>query len=60
MNDAGQILLDPVVKIPEREVWIWQNFTVRASLETGIEQANKSELHDLGSFAQHADLDIDE
>lgn len=60
INEAGQILLDPVVNIPERELWIWQNSVARASLEVGIQQANSGELHDLGSFAQFADLDIDE
>jgi hypothetical protein len=25
VNDMGQILLDPVVSIPERELWLWQN-----------------------------------
>lgn len=25
VNEAGQILLDPVVAIPERELWLWQN-----------------------------------
>ena len=45
INEAGQILLDPVVNIPERELWIWQN---------------SGELHDLGSFTQYGDLEIDE
>ncbi|BAU06320.1 hypothetical protein NIES592_11995 [Fischerella major NIES-592] len=60
MNDVGQILLDPVVNIPERELWIWQNSVARNSLEIGIKQATSGELHDLGSFAQYADLEIEE
>ncbi|MEH2285061.1 MAG: hypothetical protein V7K90_27720 [Nostoc sp.] len=32
----------------------------RTSLEVGIKQANSGELHDLGSFTQYADLEIDE
>lgn len=60
INEVGQILLDPVVNIPERELWIWQNSVALTSLEVGIKQASSSELHDLGSFAQYADLEIDE
>jgi hypothetical protein len=59
INDAGQILLDPVVNIPEKELWILQNSVARASLEVGIQQASSGEVHDLGSFAQYADLEID-
>ncbi|WP_242063348.1 hypothetical protein [Nostoc sp. FACHB-892] len=60
INDAGQILLDPVVNIPERELWIWENSVARTSLEVGVKQASSGELHDLGSFTQYADLEIDE
>ncbi|WP_315788978.1 hypothetical protein [Fischerella sp. JS2] len=59
INEVGQILLDPVVNFPERELWIWQNSVARNSLELGIKQAS-GELHDLGSFAQYADLEIEE
>ena len=58
INDVGQILLDPVVNIPERELWIWQNSVAHTSLEVGIKQASSGELHDLGSFTQYADLEI--
>ncbi len=59
MNDAGQILLDPVVTIPERELWLWQNSEVIASVQRGIEQAGAEEVHDLGSFAQYAEMEIE-
>ncbi|MBH8574785.1 hypothetical protein I8752_17505 [Nostocaceae cyanobacterium CENA369] len=60
INEAGQILLDPVVNIPERELWIWQNSQASSSLERGIQQASSGEVHELGSFAQYADLEIDD
>jgi len=59
LNEAGQILLDPVVTIPERELWLWQNPDALASVERGIEQTSTEETHDLGSFAQYADLEFD-
>jgi hypothetical protein len=60
MNDAGQILLDPVVAVPERELWLWQNSAVIASVRRGIEQAGAEEVHDLGSFAQYAEMEIED
>jgi hypothetical protein len=58
MNDAGQILLDPVVVVPERELWLWQNSEAIASVQRGIEQAGAGEVHDLGSFAEYAEMEI--
>jgi hypothetical protein len=60
VNNDGQILLDPVVAIPERELWLWQNPEVIASVQCGIQQASNGELEDAGSFAQYADLDVGE
>lgn len=60
VNDMGQILLDPVISIPERELWLWQNPAACGSLERGLQQAASREVHDLGSFAQYADIEIDD
>ena len=59
-NPSGQILLDPVVAIPERELWLHQNSAAIASLQQGLEQAAAGELHDLGSFAEYANLDVED
>ncbi|MEH1872972.1 hypothetical protein [Nostoc sp.] len=61
-NDAGQILLDPVdmEKIPENQRWLWQNPEALAMVLRGLEEAGRGEVHDLGSFAQYADLEIDD
>jgi len=59
-NNLGQILLDPVSNIPEREQWLWQNPEALASVQRGLEQAAKGEVHDLGDFSQYQDLDIEE
>ncbi len=58
VNDAGQILLDPVVSIPERELWLWQNPSALASVQRGIQQSAAGESHELGSFAQYADFEV--
>jgi hypothetical protein len=60
VNDAGQILLDPVVSISERELWLWQNPDALASVQRGIKQSAAGETHDLGSFTQYANLELDD
>jgi hypothetical protein len=60
VNDSGQILLDPVVTIPERELWLWQNAEAIASVQQGISQAVSGDLQDMGSFARYTELEIDE
>lgn len=32
VNEAGQILLDPITNIPDREQWLWQNPQALASV----------------------------
>lgn len=59
INDSGQILLDPVVAVSERELWLWQNPEALASVQRGIEQAEAGQIHDLGSFAQYADVETE-
>lgn len=60
INDAGQILLDPVVSIPERELWLWQNPEALASVQRGIEHSAAGNGRYLGDFAQYADLEIED
>ena len=54
INASGQILLDPVVVMSEREVWLYKNPTALASVMQGLREAADNDVHDLGSFADHA------
>jgi hypothetical protein len=58
INELGQILLDPIVNIPEREIWLWKNQSALSSLKQGLEEAEAGETQDYGSFAEYADLDM--
>ena len=60
MNESGQIVLDPIVSIPEREIWLWKNQSARESVMQGLKEANTEATKDLGSFAEYADLDVDD
>jgi hypothetical protein len=55
VNERGQILLDPVIPIPASEAWLWENASLRASMERALGQAAEGAFEDLGSFAQYAD-----
>lgn len=57
VNANGQLLLDP---IDDREQWLWQNPQAIATVQTGIAQAAQGQTLSLGSFAQYANLDIDD
>ena len=35
----GEYALVPMVVVPEREAWLWQNAQARASFETGVKEA---------------------
>lgn len=59
INEAGQLLLDPVAPVPKRELWLWNNPEAISSVRQGMQQAAQGEAHDLGSFAQYADLEVD-
>ncbi|MEM9273686.1 MAG: hypothetical protein AAGA80_12080 [Cyanobacteria bacterium P01_F01_bin.143] len=60
INELDQNLLGSTVDIPEKEIWLWKNQSALKSLNQGLEEATKGETQDLGSFAEYADLDIDD
>ena len=58
-NDVGQILLSPEVGVPLHEAWLYKNPEALASVRRGLENASAGKVHDLGSFAEFADDEID-
>ena len=59
VNAAGQILLDPAVTVPVREMWLYRNPVALAKVREGLAEAAEGDLHDLGSFAKFADDEIE-
>ncbi|HMO55250.1 MAG TPA: hypothetical protein PJ994_12145 [Tepidiformaceae bacterium] len=57
VSEDGDILLTPLATIPAREAWVWSRPELLASIRRGVEQAERGELHDLGSFAQYLESD---
>ena len=56
----GNLLLEPVLAVHEREVWLYRNALARAMVGEGIQQSREGKGKSLGSFAQFANLEIDE
>jgi hypothetical protein len=54
VNDAGQIMLDPVVEVPAREQWLYKNPKAMKALKAGLESAAGKQPKSLGSFAKYA------
>ncbi|KQV71303.1 hypothetical protein ASC64_04465 [Nocardioides sp. Root122] len=57
VNDDGEILLTPLASIPKRELIVWENADLRASLARGLTDSAKGDVHDLGSFDQYVEID---
>jgi hypothetical protein len=51
----GVLLLIPVVSIPEREMIVWRNPQVAQAIREGLDQAERGETVDRGSFSQYVD-----
>lgn len=51
---------EPTEIIPLPEQWLWQNPQALALVLKGINQAADGNVQEVGSFAQYADLEIDD
>ena len=52
-----RIILDPLVEIPAREKWLFDNKPALQSVRQGLKEAKEGKVHDLGSFLKHLDED---
>jgi hypothetical protein len=59
VNDDGAILLTPLASIPKRELLVWENADLRASLARGLAESSRGSVHDLGTFVEFIDQDTD-
>lgn len=59
VNSAGQVLLDPALTVPVREMWLYRNPVALKKVREGVAQAGEGKLRNLGSFAKYAEEEID-
>jgi hypothetical protein len=57
--ENGNIVLEPFTEIPAREKWLFDNPGALDAVKTGLAQSAAGKTRPLGSFAQHADDEID-
>ncbi len=53
-NPLGQIILDPVVTIPQSEAWLYQNKEAIGSVRRGLKEAGEGKLSKRRSYAGFA------
>lgn len=58
VQDDGDIILTPLASIPARELDLWNDPDLLASVKRGLAQAAAGDIHDLGDFEQYADDDL--
>lgn len=54
-----RIILDPLVEIPAREKWLYENKPALKSVKQGLKEAKAGKLHNLGDFTQYLEEDDD-
>lgn len=52
-NVDGVLVLTPVVSIPEREMAVWRDPELAASIRKAYEEAEQGKTVDLGDFSQY-------
>jgi hypothetical protein len=55
----GDLLLTPVVSIPQREMLVWENPELARSILAALDEAERGETRDLGDFSQYLDEEDD-
>jgi hypothetical protein len=56
----GVLLLIPVVSFPEREMVVWRHPELASQIREALDEAERGETVDLGSFSQYDNEDEDE
>ena len=60
VNEMGQVLLSPEVKVPAHQLWLYKNPEAFTLVLKGLAQVgNREKLKDLGSFEKYADDEIE-
>lgn len=52
-DKEGRILLEPMVEIPAREKWLYENPDALSSVRRGLAQSKTGRTRSLGSFAKY-------
>lgn len=56
-DEDGRLLLEPMVEIPAREKWLYDNPDALKSVRRGLSDAKAGKTKSIGSFAKYAKKD---
>jgi len=56
-DENGRLLLEPLVEIPAREKWLYENSEALSSVRRGLADAKAGRTGSLGLFAKYVDED---
>ncbi len=56
--EGDRIILEPLVTIPARELWLYKNPEALEAVKIGLKEAGEGKIVDGGSFAQYVDDEI--
>lgn len=59
-DEEGRLLFEPMVEIPAREKWLFNNPEALLSVRRGIADAKVGKIKSLGSFADYAEEEDEE
>lgn len=59
-DPGGNLVLEPVELVHEREAWLFRNPDALEMVRRGIEQSKQGKGKYLGSFSQFADIEIED
>ena len=57
-TSTGDIVLTPVVQIPEHEAWLYRNRAAMDMVEQGLRESGAGLASSAGSFAQYAEEEV--
>lgn len=56
--EGDKIILEPMVEIPARELWLYSNPQAMSDVKEGLKQSKEGKVRKKGSFASYAKDDI--
>lgn len=56
-DEEGRLLLEPMVEIPAKEKWLFDNPEALASVRRGLSDVKAGRLKSIGSFSKYAKED---
>jgi hypothetical protein len=54
-TEGDKIILEPITKIPARDLWLYKNPNALKDVQEGLQQSKKGRVRKRGSFAKYTE-----